>query len=843
MEATLPALPAGSGLTSSEASDRRARFGRNELPSGDRRTVLTLVSSLAREPMLLLLLVAIAIYIAFGDLAEAAALGASVLVIVTITLVQEHRSERVLDALRDLASPHARVFRDGAWRDLDARELVPGDLFHAAEGDRVSADALLRSGTPITVDESLLTGESVPVVRKPEHDATSVGRPGEEGASIFAGTLVTSGNAIAEVVRIGPATEVGRIGTALGRIELARAPLQQEVLRIVRRVAMIAVGVCVALVVVDLVSGRGVLQAVLAGITLAMSLLPEELPLVLTIFLTLGAWRIARHRVLARRAAAIETLGAITVLCVDKTGTLTQNRMTIRTVVTGAGREVACQGAELAEEVHEAIEYGLLACPQQSVDPMDRAFAALAEQRLARTEHVHPTWRWIREYPLSPGLLAVTHVWRDDQRMIVATKGAPEAIIDLCHLSTADGAAWRERAERMAREGLRVLGIARASFAGDTMPAHPHDYAFELVGMVGLADPLREDTADTIATCRRAGVRLIMITGDHPATARAVAREAGLASEDVLSGADLEALDDDALATRLAHVEVIARAAPAHKLRIIQALRASGHVVGMTGDGVNDAPALKAADAGIAMGRGTDVAREAAGLVILDDALDSIVAAIGTGRRIYDNLRKVAAYLLAVHIPIAGFALLPPLFGWPLLLDPLHIVLLELVIDPTCSIVFELEPAEPDVMNRRPRGRAEHLFDTRRVAFAIALGVASLLGPLGLVAVLHLGGLESALVRTAGFIALIAADLLLVMVTVSGGQWRDATRNRALRWMVPVVAGVLAMTIAVPPLRGLFGFAPIAMQWIALAVLAGIVPVATAALANPAGRTRPSAAR
>jgi P-type Ca2+ transporter type 2C len=804
-------MTALTGLSSEQARRRLADVGRNELPSHDRRTRRQVVWSVVREPMLLLLLIATGLYVAFGDLAEAVALGVSVLAIVAITIVQERRTERALDALRELATPHARALRDGAWRELDARELVPGDLVHVGEGDRVPADAVLRDGAPLTVDESLLTGESVPVVRAPD-------------AAIFASTLVTSGNAVAEVTRTGPRTEVGKIGAELGRIELARAPLHREVARVVRRIAVIALGLCVALFAVYLATRHGLLQAGLAGITLAMSLLPEELPLVLTVFLTLGAWRMTRHRVLARRAAAIETLGAVTVLCVDKTGTLTVNRMAIARLATSVLYDVDPSAAELPEAVHEVVEYGLLACPRQTTDAMDRAFATLARRTLGATEHVHPDWEWLREYPLSPGLLAVTHVWRTDgRRTVVATKGAPEAIVDLCHLDDATAAMWRERAHAMAADGLRVLGIARATHDSERMPADPHDYAFQLVGMVGLLDPLRDDTAQTIATCRAAGVRVVMITGDHPTTARAIARAAGLDARDVLTGAELDVLDDRALAARMAHAEVVARAAPAHKLRIIQALRAAGEVVGMTGDGVNDAPALKAADVGIAMGHGTDVAREAAGLVVLDDALAAIVAAIRTGRTIYDNLRKVAGYLLSVHVPIAGLALVPAMLGWPLLLAPVHIVLLELVIDPTCSIVFELEPPAPDVMLRRPRGRSEHLFEMRRVAFALVLGLAALVGPLAVVACAHLGGSSEELVRTLGFVALIAADLSLVVA------WRG-THHQAARWMMLAVTVVVTATIAIPVLRTLFGFAAVDIRWLVLGVLAGATPVLGLAL-------------
>jgi Ca2+-transporting ATPase len=817
------------GLSATEAAQQLREIGRNELPAEDRRTVFVQLAALLREPMLILLAAATFIYLLFGDLAEAGALAVSFLAIIAITLFQDRRTERALDMLRDLSSPRARVLRDGSWQQLDARLLVPRDIIHLGEGDRIPADAVLRSGAPLAVDESLLTGESVPVVRTPDPDVRTLGRPGEEGASVFAGTLVGTGNALAEVVATGPRSELGKLGASLGGIELARAPLHREVSSIVARIAIIAISLCLALAAIYIVVGHGPLQALLAGITLAMSLLPEELPLVLTIFLTLGAWRIARHRVLARRAVAIETLGAVTVLCVDKTGTLTQNQMTIRRVIArDAHHEITAGDRTLPESVHETIEYGLLACPRHATDPMDRAFGALARATLDDTEHVHPQFKWIREYPLSPGLLAVTHVWRDEarQRTVIATKGAPEAILDLCHVDAAVAKRWRREVEAMAARGLRVLGVARADVGAGEMPSHPHAFEFELVGFVGLQDPLRPETADMISICRAAGVRVVMITGDHATTAAAIAREAGLRHDRVVTGSELEHLDDAALRSVLANIEVIARAAPAHKLRIIQALRASGAVVGMTGDGVNDAPALKAADVGIAMGRGTDVAREAAGLVILDDALSGIVAAIRTGRMIYDNLRKVAAYLVSVHIPIVGLALVPPLVGWPLLLGPVHVVLLELLLDPICAVVFELEPAARDVMTRPPRRQSDHLFDRRRLSVAVILGLAAVAGPLALVAFTTAGAATDATVRALAFVAVVAAQLALVWASRDRVRLHGrAPRNPATRYLVPIVTALTSIALLVPWLRGLLGFALLDARVLVVAAACGVVPV------------------
>ncbi|MFT3698669.1 MAG: cation-translocating P-type ATPase [Kofleriaceae bacterium] len=810
-------------MTTAIATEALARIGRNELPEPERRRLPAVIASVLGEPMVLLLVIATALYVVLGSMTEAVALAISVIVIVTITIMQERRTERTLDALRELASPQVQVMRDGAWSRLDARLLVPRDIIQIEEGDRIPADAVVRFGTPVAVDESLLTGESVPVVR-------------EHGATVHAGTLVTSGHAVAEVIRTGGSTEMGRIGGSLNAIDVARAPLQLEVRRVVRRVAVIALACSAVLALIHVIAGHGLVVALLAAITLAMSLLPEELPLVLAVFLTFGAWRIAKQRVLARRGAAIETLGAVTVLCVDKTGTLTGNRMEIRRIWTTRDVTIEPHASELPEEAHPAVEYGLLACRSQSSDPTDRAFSILADRALAMTEHVHPRWQWLREYPLAPGLLAVTHAWRGDgNRDVIATKGAPEAIFQLCRLGRDALQSWRARAEALAAGGLRVLGIARADHTGNLEKA-ANEYAFELIGLVGLEDPLRPETSETIATCHRAGIRVVMITGDHPTTAAALGRAAGLAVDEILTGPMLEQLEPDALATALRRVEVIARAAPAHKLRIVQVLRAGGEVVGMTGDGVNDAPALKAADVGIAMGRGTDIAREAAGLVLLDDALSAIVAAIATGRTIYTNLRKVSAYLLAVHVPIAALSLLLPLLGWPVLLGPIHIVFFELVVDPTCSLVFEQEPASPDVMTTPPRGRGTQLFEARRVIHAIGLGVAAFLGAFAVVVLEHAAGAPAEIMRALGFVALIAADLCLALVVRRGTG--ASTRNRAMTWMSAAVCGTLVVVLAVPSARHLFGFGSPSIPQIVLAIASGVLPVLVIDMVSNDGGSR-----
>ena len=820
------------GLTAEEAARRLAADGPNALATGSRRTLVRIALGVAGEPMFLLLLAAGALYAGFGDLREALTLLGFVVIVLAITVVQEGRTERALEALRELSSPRAQVLRDGAVVTVAARELVRGDVIRVAEGDRVPADAALREGTALSVDESLLTGESVPVQKLASAGATELPAPGGDGgAGLYAGTVVVAGRGVAEVLATGPRSQLGRIGTSLAEVEKSRTPLQREIGGLVRRLAIAAVTLALGLAAARIALGTGWRDGLLAGITLAMALLPEELPVVLTVFLALGAWRISRQGVLTRRVSAVETLGAVHVLCTDKTGTLTENRMTIARLVTdGADLAVADADAALPEEVHALVEVGVLACPRDPFDPMEKAFWALARRTLGETEHLHPDWDLDREYPLRPGLMAVTHTWRgDDRRLVAATKGAPEAVFDLCHLAEADVARWRERVAALARDGLRVLAVARSPEHPLASPDDPHDLPFQMIGLVGLADPLRADVPAAVATCRQAGIQIVMITGDHPETARAIARRAGIAADRVLLGPELEALDDDALADALAGGAIVARAVPAGKLRIIRALQRRGLVTGMTGDGVNDAPALRAADIGVAMGaRGTDVAREAADLVLVRDDFAAIVAAVRTGRRVYDNLRAAIGYVVAVHLPIAGLALLPALLGWPPILGPAHVLLLELIIDPACSIVFEVEPEAAGTMDRPPRARRAHVFDRRAVAWSVAQGVVVLAATVAAAAWARHAGEPDGAVRAIGFVALVTGNLATLIASRSTRApfWITVRRpNRVLPFLVAGAALVLAAIVAVPPVRSLFALTVPGSAGLAVALAAGVVPV------------------
>ena len=813
----MPVTPFPSGLSFPEVAARQAAEGYNELDAGQARSLFKIVAEVLREPMFLLLLGAGSIYLLMGDVHEASILLGFVFVIMGITIFQERRTERALEALRDLSSPRALVIRDGSPVRIAGREVVRGDVLILSEGDRVPADGQVLSAHELATDESLLTGESVPVAKALAAAATTEGAGTAGQERLFAGTLVTSGQGVVQVTAIGDQTELGRIGKSLQSIDNEVSPLQGEIGLLAKRLALIGSVLCLLVTLLYVFSRGGWLDGLLAGITLAMGILPQEFPVIMIIFLAFGARRIAQQRVLTRKLSAIETLGETSVLCVDKTGTLTQNRMAVAALVAGDQHlDLASPAAlqVLPEAFHELLEYGVLASETEPYDPMEQAFHRLAQEFLANTEHLHADWDLAREYELSPDLLAMSHLWRipGHRHTAVATKGAPEAIADLCHLDVQQKQRVSEQAAQLADRGLRVLGVAKAAHRGETLPAIQHDFDFEFLGLVGLADPLRPEVPGAVEECRRAGIRVVMITGDHPRTARAIAASAGIDCSRILSGTALQQLDGVSLVDAVKGVGVFARVTPQQKLAIVQALKANAEIVAMTGDGVNDAPALKAAHIGIAMGkRGTDVAREAAALVLLDDDFGAIVHAIRLGRRIFANLRQAMIYTLAVHVPIIGLSILPLLFGLPLVLAPIHIAFLELVIDPACSVVFEAEEGDRQVMARPPRSPQERLVSLQHISLSLIQGVITTL----LVALLYwrclVSGIATAEARSIAFVALIAANSVLVFSSRSARAGFGAALggiNRVSLWVLGGTLLALLAVTSVPVLAQPFGFAP-----------------------------------
>lgn len=816
------------GLSAAEALDRLGSEGANELPRARRRTPLRIAIEVLREPMLAMLLGAGVIYLLLGDTSEALILLAFAGLSISITIVQEARTERVLEALRDLSAPRALVLRDGAAIRVPGREVVRGDLLILEQGDRVAADALLLDAHEFEADESLLTGESVPVRKRAAAagDADLAAPGGDDLPQIFSGSIVTRGRGIARVAATGARSRMGQIGVSLAGLDTEAPRLQRETARIVRLCAVGGIAAALLVVLLYGLSRGSWLDAALAGIAVGMSLLPEEFPVVLTIFLAMGAWRIARLGVLTRRASAIETMGSATVLCADKTGTLTQNRMTVSELWLADGRTAALGEGAPDTAFAALLNAAALASARVPVDPMEVAFheAGRAHGMVGNGER-----SLVHSYGLRPELLAMSNVWQESDgsgSLTVAAKGAPEAIAHLCRLDAASREALEAAAEEMAARGIRVLGVASASGApGDVAKAH-EEHDFTLLGLVGLTDPLRPGAAAAVAECRAAGIRVVMITGDYAATARAIGAEAGIDGGAVMTGAELAELDDAALARRIRDVTIFARTLPEQKLRIVTALKAAGEIVAMTGDGVNDAPALKAAHIGVAMGkRGTDVAREAASIVLVEDDFAAIVGAIRLGRRIYDNIRKAMRFIFGVHVPIAGLALLPLVTGLPVVLGPIQIALLEMIIDPVCALVFEAEPEEGDLMRRKPRDPSERLFSMPMIARSILEGSVAFAAVGGLYLLYALQGLPAAELRTLVFFGLVAAILALILADRAfSTSLRQALLrgNPVLRYVLTVIAGVIVLILTVPPLQRLLQFAPLELAQLAAAALIGI---------------------
>jgi len=830
------------GLSDAEVAALQSNEGFNEIPSEKKRTLLGIAVDAMREPTFALLFLGALVYVAIGDLEGAALMLVFVGVVIGISVYQEIKVERALEALQDLSSPRARVIRNGKQTVVPGRDVVRGDIIILSEGDRVPADVVILSCSNLMVDESLLTGEAVPVrksawdgkvkIERPGGDCEGVGafssppRPGGEDLPFaYSSTLVSQGHAVVRVLSIGAATEVGKIGKALEKIKPGPTELQKETDGLVKLYSAIGAVACIAVVaILGFVHGRW-MDGFISGLSLAMALVPYEFIVVLAGFLALGAWRMSKHNVLTRRMNAIQNLGAATVLCSDKTGTLTQNRMTLEKVWAN-GKTYSLKDGKLPEAAHETLEYAVLASQKEPFDPMERAIKDSGTAKLSGTEHLHADWKLVREYTLSRKLLALSHVWRapNGKEYLIAAKGAPEAIFDLCHLKKGESEKLMDEMAALSGEGFRVLGVAHGHFLSKALPESQHDFEFEFEGLLALDDPVRPEVAQSVRECREAGIRVIMITGDYPGTAKVVAKKAGFSNyDDIITGSELDSMDETRLRERIRAVSVFARVVPEQKLRIVEALKANGEVVVMTGDGVNDAPALKAAAVGIAMGgRGTEVARESAALVLTDDNFTSIVRAVRMGRRIYDNIKKAMGYIISVHMPIAGISLLPVIFGWPIALYPVHIAFLELIIDPVCSVVFEAESEEKNIMRRKPRRQSEPLFDRATLVMSTARGLVLL----AIIAFVYssalAAGQDEHSARGVTFATLVLGNLALVFSSRSQNQSVVGTlgnKNDALLVVICATLACLALVLYIPFLQALFQISAPSGQ--ALATAAG----------------------
>jgi len=822
------------GLTSAQAAEKIASEGLNMLPSSKPKNFFSIAFGVIKEPMFILLVACGSLYLVLGDLQEGIMLLCFVFVIMGIEFFQRKKTEKALDALKDMASPRALVIRDGVETRIAGVEVVTEDLIILQEGDRVPADATIIQSINLLADESLLTGESVSVRKSDWDEKLEITQPGGDDLPfVFSGTMIVQGNGIARVTSIGVNTEIGKIGKALGDVKEEPTRMKKEMGSLVKKVTIIAAILCLLVIVGFTLTRGNLINGFLAGITLAMAMLPEEFPVILTVFMALGAWRMSKKKVLTRNPSAIETLGSATVLCTDKTGTLTENKMTVAQLYNGKDFTVIEKGKLLTEEFHEIMEFGILSSQINPFDAMEKAITEMGKMQLKGTEHIHKTWEMIKEYPLSKELLAMSRVFseKSTKEKSIATKGAPEAIFELCHLEAKEKKRLSAAVQELASNGLRVLGVAKSKISTSGLPDIQHDFKFDFIGLIGLSDPIRSNVKKAVSECHKAGIRVIMITGDYPVTAQHIAMEIGLENPEVcMTGAELHTISDVELRRKIKDISVFARVIPEQKLKIVEALKRNGEIVAMTGDGVNDAPALKAANIGIAMGKkGTDVAREASSLVLMDDNFSSIVGAIRMGRRIFDNLQKAFGYTFAIHVPIAGLSLIPILFAHlPIILWPVHIVFMELIIDPACSIIFEAEKEEENVMNRPPKKLNEPFFGSKKIIFSCLQGV----GILAVTIVVYLEslnlGFDMKAVRAMAFTTLIISNIAVILTNRS---WLDnifkiiATPNKAVLWVVGGAIFFLALILNVPFFLELFQFEQLAWVNILICIVAGITPI------------------
>ena len=790
------------GLSQAEANARLSSDGENVIPSENRSTLLKQIILIMSEPMLILLIAAGAINFLLAEILDALMLMVTVVIVIGISIYQARRTENALYALKQLTAPYATVIRDGVQQRISSNQIVVGDLLLLFEGDRVSADAELIESSTLAADESTLTGESVPVDKS-------------NGHLVFSGTLITRGHGKAIVTSTGTNSQLGKIGKSLQEIPFERSQLQRDVDQLVRIIGVLGLITVVSVITIYGSTRDNWLEGGLAGIAAAMALIPEEFPVILTLFLAIGAWRMSQVKVIARKPSAIEALGSVTVLCVDKTGTLTENRMTVSEIqINGERYDITHQISN--SEVSHALNIAALACPIRAFDPMDKAFQVLVAHNPDQLKGIS-----LREYPVENSRLAYIHIWELDGRKIVAAKGAPETISRLCHLDEEKNQSLMEQVHVAADGGVRILAIAEAEI-GQAIPEDIESLTFSFVGLALLRDPVRDGVVESIQHCARAGIRTIMITGDHPSTALAIARDISLPHVDsCLTGAQLDQIDDAELISRIGDISVFARVVPEHKLRIVRALQKKGEIVGMTGDGVNDAPALRAADIGIAMGaRGTDVAREAASLVITDDNYTSIAHGIERGRTTYANLQKAMSYVVAIHIPIFGLALLPIFSSnWPLILLPGLVAFHEVIIDPACSVVFEEESPDPKIMDEKPRGIHRRIFTRTELSLSVIQGLTVFMAIFALFLHARWSGRSDIEIRSMTFGALMVANVGLILTNRSRSltilQTFRQRENRAVKWIVIGALTILLSLIILPPLRLIFDLGAIGLfDWV-----------------------------
>lgn len=799
------------GLTREEVLASREKYGKNILEEVKKETIFHKILCVFKEPMFLLLAVSAVIYFLFGELQDGIIMLISVVFVCGIEIFQELKTDKALEALKSMISKNNKVLRDGKTIEVESAEIVVGDIVILEEGDAITADGIILECHDLGIDESSLTGESMVVFKSIENDQTNKFKTN----MCYSGTNVTGGSGSIRITAVGANTEYGKIGKDLNAIKTEKTPLEKQINKLIRVCAIISLFFCFSVFAITFIQNSNhavsmidrVVNSILSGITVAMATIPEELPVVLTVFLAMGAWSLGKKKALVRNMPAVETLGSVSVLCVDKTGTLTKNEMEIKDTWY------------LKEE--DLLFYSTLACETNPYDPMEKAILNYTFKKGINPEVFEQNF--MGEYPFNTIDKMMGHIWKIDGKDTLCVKGASESVLPLCHLSKKEADNIEKILDSYYQKGYRVIAVAKTVIS--VKKENITDYDLEFVGLLGFMDPPKDGVIEAIKSTQEAKIRLIMITGDNGKTAKSIAKQIGIIhNENVITGIELESMSDEELKESLKTTNIFARVYPTHKMRIVKLLQESGEVVAMTGDGINDAPALKKADIGIAMGlRGTEVAKSAADMILLDDNFTTIVESIKNGRRIYDNIRKAICYIFVIHVPIALLSLVIPFFNLPILLLPIHVVLLEFVIDPTASIVFERLKASANIMKEHPRNKFETIITKPMVIQSIVQGFVIFIGVFITYTSMLNKGISWNNASTFSLLVLILSNILLVFVLKSNDSMIknmfSILKDKVILIINLVILAILLLLIYVPFLNHYLGFQALPFQELIFAFL------------------------
>ena len=809
------------GLSNDEVVASRKKWGFNSLEHQQKNHLLISIIEIVKEPMFLLLFVAASIYYITGDYGDGIFMTIAILLVATISLFQEARSRNAIDALKKLSQPKSRVIRNGEIIEIPSEEIVIGDCIQVQEGTFIPADAVIIQSNDFSVNEAILTGESLSVFKNELSEINKV----------FQGTIVATGLAICEVTAIGNQTSLGKIGKSLESIEEEKTPLQLQITNFVKKMSIIGLVIFGIVWALNYYHSKVVFDSLLKALTIAMSVIPEEIPVAFTTFMALGAWRLMKIGIITKQTKTVETLGSATVICTDKTGTITENKMSLSQLYVFDSNTVIDANEKLNSEAEEVLSFAMWSSEPIPFDAMEIAI----HEAYAKLESVdeRPNYKLIHEYPLGGKPPMMTHVFENSKgKRIIAAKGAPEALIEVSSLSDKEKNQALIAMEAMAKKGYRVLGIGSAVFLGTDFPKTQQELKFSFKGLVAFYDPPKANIQEVFETFYKAGIQIKIVTGDNAATTSTIARQIGFKDADkVLNGDELMEMNSETLKVKVMETTLFTRMFPEAKLKIIQALKSNNQIVAMTGDGVNDGPALKSAHIGIAMGKkGTEIAKQAANLILIDDDFSKMTDAIAMGRRIYVNLKKAIQYIISIHIPIILIVFIPLALGWlyPNIFTPVHIIFLEIIMGPTCSVIYENEPMEGNLMLQKPRPLTTTFFNLKEITISIIQGLVITMGLLFVYNYCVDEGFTEKYTRTTVFLTLIMSNIFLTLENRSFYYSVFTTiryKNNLVLMIIGITIAITSLLLFVPVFSNFFLFEKVDKAQIGLSVLVGFVSV------------------